>query len=346
MTLLSIFWRHTPAFKDVNGKIIKNSIAEMRMITIGNTKQSILIRGENKCNPVLLLLHGGPGLTETGLFRYYNYDLEKNFVVVYWDQRACGKSYTKRSAKEPLSINMYVEDTCELSQYLILHFKKEKIFLLGHSWGTMIGIMAAYRKPELFYAYVGTGQVASMPDGELESYKFALKSAIKNKNKKAINELTKIEQPENGIYKCGNAGTKIERKWLTYFGGSLYGAKSFGKFLNKIITPREYNCIDIFHVFKSMNLPPRNKMSTTEFLKSNLFKIVKKLDVPVYFFLGRHDYQIPSIVAEKYFNYLKAPQKTLVWFEKSVHCPCFEESNKFNQLMTQKVLNICKSGSK
>lgn len=335
---MSIVWRYTPVFKDANGNVMENSISEMRMVTIGNTKQAVLIRGENRFNPVLLLLHGGPGLSETAIFRYYNHPLEKNFVVVYWDQRACGKSYTKKLAKEPLTINMFVEDTCELAQYLISYLKKKKIFLLGHSWGTMIGTLTVHRYPELFYAYVGTGQVSSMPDGELESYRFALKSAMENGNKQAINDLTEIGEPENGVYKCGNSGTKIQRKWLTYFGGAFYGEKGWGKLLTKIFTASEYNFIDIFHLFKSMNLPSRNEMSVNEFLKSNLFETVKEIDVPVYFFLGRHDYQIPSIVAEKYFNYLKAKRKTLVWFEKSAHSACFEEAAKFNQLMVEKVL--------
>lgn len=335
---MSIFWAYTPAFKDMQGKKLPDSIAEMRMVTIGGTQQSILIRGENKNNPVLLLIHGGPGMSETGLFRYYNHPLEKHFVVVYWDQRACGKSYDKRTANDHLSINMFVDDICELSQYLKKELYKEKIFLLAHSWGTLIGILAVYHHPELFYAYVGTGQCADMPGGELKSYQYALQTAIENKNKKAIGELTKIGEPNNGVYKSGMIGTKTERKWLTYLGGSVYGSKSWGKYAKRIFLAKEYNLYDVISVFQSMNIPARNRMSQDEFLRINLFKEVKELEVPIYFFLGRHDYQIPSCVAEEYFHYLKAPQKTLEWFENSSHTPCFEEYEKFNKLMVEKVL--------
>lgn len=104
---MSIFHAHTPAFKDERGNIIENSVAEMRMVSLGNTKQSIIIRGKDRNNPILLLVHGGPGSAETPLFRYYNAALENNFIVVYWDQRACGKSYTKRNAIAPLCVQMY-----------------------------------------------------------------------------------------------------------------------------------------------------------------------------------------------------------------------------------------------
>jgi proline iminopeptidase len=115
---MSIFKAHTPIFKDAMGNRLKNSIAEMQMVPIGITKQSIIIRGEDCKNPVLLLVHGGPGSAETPLFRYYNAELEKSFVVVYWDQRACGKSYTKRDANSLLNIQMYVQDLCDMAIYL------------------------------------------------------------------------------------------------------------------------------------------------------------------------------------------------------------------------------------
>ncbi|MDP4152824.1 MAG: alpha/beta fold hydrolase [Bacillota bacterium] len=335
---MSIFRSYTPAFKDNCGRVMNNSIAEMRMITIGNTRQWVLIRGENRNNPVLLILHGGPGSPESCLFRYYNHSLEKNFVVVNWDQRACGKSYCKATANEPLNIKMFVEDTLELTKALISEFHKEKIFILGHSWGTFIGLLAASRHPELYYAYVGTGQVSNMPEGELVSYDFALNAAVKSHNQKAIQELEKIGKPKNGVYECGSVGTKTERKWLSYFGGSVYGKKSFSSLMTKFLTSKEYNIVDIIHMLKGMNTPARTRMSQGEFLKTDLTKIVNSLDIPVYFFLGRHDFQIPSKVAEKYFQVLKAPLKKFVWFENSAHTPCFEEPEKFNDLLVNMVL--------
>lgn len=336
---MSIFKAHTPAFKDGRGNILKNSIANMQMVPLGNTKQSVIIRGEDRNNPVLLLVHGGPGSAETPLFRYYNAALEKRFVVVYWDQRACGKSYTKRDANDSLCIQMFVQDLCDLTLYVKNYLGKEKIYLLAHSWGTLIGILAVSQHPELFYAYVGTGQVASMPESELESYRFTLRAAKEQKNKKAIRELTAIGEPQNGVYASGITGTRTQRKWLNYFGGVVYGStKGLRKFILRFFTSPEYCLADIVRFFKSLNAPARNKLSQEEFLNTDLFNTIEKIDIPVYFFLGRHDYQVASVVAEKFFHSIEAPKKELVWFEKSAHTACFEEAERFNRLMVDMVL--------
>lgn len=336
---MSIFRAHTPAFKDALGNILENSIAEMQMVPLGNTKQSVIIRGEDLSNPVLLLIHGGPGSAETALFRYYNAALEKSFVVVYWDQRACGKSYTKKDATTPLCVQMFVQDLCDLALYLKKYLGKEKIYLLAHSWGTLIGVLAAVQHPELFYAYVGTGQVSSMPESELESYRFALRTAREQKNAKAIRDLEAIGEPQNGVYASGITGVRTQRKWLNYFGGAIYGSKSMRKFILRFFTSSEYSLADIVRFFKSLNTPARNKLSQGEFLKTDLFDKIKRIEVPVYFFLGRHDYQVASVVAEKFFHAIKAPRKELVWFEHSAHCACFEEPEKFNRLMMDMVLS-------
>lgn len=336
---MSIFSAYTPAFKDAGGNILKNSISEMRMLPLGGTKQSVIIRGENRNAPVLLLVHGGPGSAETPLFRYYNEALEKQFVVVYWDQRACGKSYTKRDASAPLCVQMFVQDLCALALYLKESLGKEKIYLLAHSWGTLLGILAVTQHPELFYAYVGTGQVANMPESELESYRFALKAAREQNHAKAIRELEAIGEPENGVYASGLTGIRTQRKWLGYFGGSVYGARGMSRFIRKFLTSPEYSLADIVRFFKSLNAPSRNKLSQEEFLKTNLFDTIREIDVPVYFFLGRHDFQVASVVAERFFHTIKAPKKELVWFEQSAHSACFEEAEKFNRLMRDMVLS-------
>lgn len=340
---MSILKAYTPVFKDVWGNSLKNSIAEMRMVSLGDTKQSIIIRGEDRDNPVLLLVHGGPGSAEIPLFRYYNAALKKSFVVVYWDQRACGKSYTKRDATAPLFVQMFVQDLCDLALYLKEVLGKEKIFLLGHSWGTLLGILAASQHPELFHAYVGTGQVASMPESELESYRFALKAAQEQNNVKAVRELEAIGEPQNGVYISGITGIHTQRKWLNHFGGAVFDSKNMRKFIFTFFTCPEYSLADIFRFFKSLNAPARNKLSQEEFLKIDLFNTIKKIDVPVYFFLGRHDYQVSSVVAEKFFHKIAAPQKKLVWFEQSAHSACFEESEKFNRLMVDVVLSTALS---
>lgn len=338
---MSIFKAHTPAFKDLKGENIKNSIAEMQMVPLGNTKQSVIIRGEDRRHPVLLLVHGGAA--ETPLFRYYNSELEKNFVVVYWDQRGCGKSYTKQDANVPLNVQMYVQDLCDLAIYLIKYLGKEKIYLLAHSWGTFPGILAVSQHPELFNAYVGTGQFSNMPESALTSYQFTLRSAKEQKNEKAIHELTEIREPQNGVYTSGIKGFNIQGKWVNYFGGVIYGSKGIGRFISRYFTTPEYNFVDIIRFFKSIIAPARKKLLQAVFLRADLSKTIKRIEVPVYFFLGRHDYQVASVVTERFFHEIMAPKKELIWFEQSAHCACFEEAEKFNSLVVNMVLNTTAS---
>ncbi len=316
-----------------------NSIAEIMALNMGGIKQGIIIRGEDRNNPLLLFLHGGPGLAETGLFLHYNRELEKNFVVVYWDQRGAGRSYHFALEDRPMTIAQFVADIHELVNYLRPRFQKEKVYLVAHSWGTLIGMLAVERYPELFHAYVGTGQVANMPEGERLSYEFVLQKARKERNEKAISELEAIGKPLNGVYRNGLKGTDIQRKWLIHFGGAAYGHKNWNHFIKILLFTDEYNLLNRIGLFRGMYLSAKDEMVEHEFLRFNLMEIVPQVKVPVYFVLGRYDYQIPSLLAAEYFQHLQAPHKELVWFEYSAHSPCFEEAEKFNRLIVERVLN-------
>lgn len=336
IVILIITRPHTSPLLNSKGDLCSNSIAEISSVKIGGIKQGIVIRGENIENPILLFLHGGPGFAETGLFRHFNHALEKNFIVVYWDQRGAGRSYHKTLNDQPMTIDQFVSDIRELANYLRMRFNKEKIYLVAHSWGTIIGMLAIKKYPELFYAYVGTGQCANMPEGEKISYKYTLNKAREENNEKAVTELKSIGEPVNGVYQEGSSGTDTQRKWLLRFGGAAYGRQDWNHFIKILLKTDEYSLMDRIKLLKGMNLSVKNQMVEREFLSFNLMKSVKEVNVPVYFFLGRHDYQIPSVVAEEYFKMLKAPKKELIWFEQSAHSPCFEEAEKFNRLVTEK----------
>lgn len=155
----------------------ENGISEIQYLTINNTKQYVLIRGKDKSKPVLLFLHGGPGASATALLRKFNSELEDHFTVVYWDQRNAGKSYEKKTPKEEIKVSKYIEDVDTLVSYLKNRFKVEKIFLVGHSWGTRLGLYAIQKHPENFMAYVGVGQELASYEGELISYQYTLKKA-------------------------------------------------------------------------------------------------------------------------------------------------------------------------
>ena len=187
----------------------------MEEIELGGMKQTILIRGKDKINPILLYLHGGPGMLLMPFAHVFDRKLEEKFVVVHWDQRGAGKTYTKSTKPEDLKIEKYLSDTYELIKYLCKRFDKEKVFLIGHSWGSYLGIVTAYRHPELLHAYIGMGQVINQPVDETISYNYVMEKARINNNQKAINDLEKI-----GLPPYDNADELLtERNWLYKYGG-------------------------------------------------------------------------------------------------------------------------------
>ena len=148
----------TPPFCDEAGNILPASVALMEYVELGGLKQWICVRGESVDKPLLLILHGGPGDAEVIPFRWYNAGVEKDFIVVHWDQRGAGKSFSPSIPKDSMTIEQILSDAHELVDYLKKSFGKEKIYLLGHSWGSMLGALLASRYPEDFVAYIGMGQ--------------------------------------------------------------------------------------------------------------------------------------------------------------------------------------------
>ena len=137
------------------GKTLSGSISTIERITLGGQEQYLIIRGADTSKPVMLFLHGGPGSPETAFMKKTNLAIEKDFIMVYWEQRGAGKSYSKNMQPESMNIPQFVSDTRELSEYLAARFKQDKIYLMGHSWGSFLGIVTAYQHPELFHSYFG-----------------------------------------------------------------------------------------------------------------------------------------------------------------------------------------------
>ena len=324
----------TRPFLDKTGKLVENSIAEELKITIGGVEQYILLRGRNKSNPILVFLHGGPGATVVNsLFRYYHSKLEDHFLVTYWDQRGAGKSYSKKISQDSMNIDQFVSDLDELIKYLKKRFNKNKVYLIGESWGSLLGILYAKKHPENIEAYIGIGQISNPEKSELLGYEWTLQEAKKRNNKKAIKELESIKNPPGKFVK----DVKKERKWLIKFGGQLY--KRSGYLLHwipKILTVNEYSWLDLIRLIQGLEFSLN--LLWHEIYRTNLFESVRKLDVPVYFFLGKHDHCVSSKLAEEYLEFLQAPSKKLVWFKDSGHNPPFEEPEEFNKTVIKCLL--------
>jgi pimeloyl-ACP methyl ester carboxylesterase len=151
---------HTRDITDAQGRIVPGSIATMEMVTIGGIGQSLWFRGVSDANPPLILLHGGPGASESALFRRFNAELEQHFLLVYWEQRGAGRSFHSDIPPESMTIEQLLSDLNEVVELVRRRFHQERVVLLGHSWGTILGTMYAHRHPQKVAAYVGVAQIA------------------------------------------------------------------------------------------------------------------------------------------------------------------------------------------
>jgi proline iminopeptidase len=327
----------------------RNGISEMQYLEIGGIKQFVLIRGIDKNKPLLLLLHGGPGASETALFRKFNGELEKYFTVVYWDQRGAGKSYSKDLKKEDISVKQYIEDAHQLTAYLQKRFNREKIYLIGHSWGSRLGLYLIDQKPENYYAYLGVGQELQSYRGELLSYRYTLEKAKEVQNRKAIKELEEMGEPSSGdytqMYRTGFWGLVRQKHWLLKLGGEFHKETSYAKWIKTIWLSREYSMADLVRYSKGSAFSAGSAIYDPDFNHLNFFQTIPAVEVPVYFISGASDYNTPWTIVEEYYHHLKAPAKEFILFDQSGHSPPFEEPERFNREVLRLFIGKEKIGS-
>lgn len=327
----------TAPITDATGLPAPGSIAVLEKVKLGGVEQSVLIRGEDVTNPVLLFLHGGPGTSELGILRAHNLAaLEKRFTVAVWDQRGAGKSFAARRPESGMTVEQLVSDTHELSALLCRRFGQERIYLAGHSWGSALGALAVARHPELFHAFVGIGQVVNVLQGERLSWEWALAQAERAHDARSIAKLKAIGRPPY----AGALRPKLvaQRRILARYGGEVHGDPRGGApiLLASLLRTREYGWLDKVNVLRGVLEGMRTLWP--QILSIDLLQQAPVLEVPVYFLEGRHDHEAPSVLAERYHRALAAPRKTLIWFERSAHFPSVEEAAAFNRFFVERLL--------
>jgi proline iminopeptidase len=309
-------------------------IAEIQYLDINNSRQYVLIRSKDINNPVLLFLHGGPGASATALLRKFNSDLEEHFTVVYWDQRGAGKSFSKETTKEEITVKNYIRDVEWLVDYLKNRFEKEKVLLVGHSWGSRLGMYAIQKNPENYIAFVGIGQELHSYRGELLSYKYTWEKAEERGHKKALKELEEMGPPQSGHYKdmyaTGFWGGVKQKHWLLKFGGERYQKTNYTDWIFSILFSREYSLADLIRYGKGSAFSAGNIIFDEQFNDIDFFKEISTVEVPVYFISGAFDYNTPWELVKEYVDHLTAPYKEFILFDKSGHSPVFEEPKRFN----------------
>lgn len=313
-----------------------DGIQSLEAVTLGGTEQWISIRGRDRANPVLLFLHGGPGAPEMVPVRHYNGALEEHFVVVNWDQRGAGKSYAAGLDPDTLTMEQILADTLELTALLRERFRGQKIYLAGHSWGTIPGVHAARLHPEHYHAYIGIGQAVNFVEAEKISYRFTLQKAEELGHTQALQELREIGPPpytgEDFQRRIG-----IQRKWLFAFGGEVYGETDNTRYQLRLLALHlaapEYSFADMINFVRG-NLRS-GRLMWDDLLAVNLPEQAPALDLPVYFLAGRHDYVTVFEKVEEYNTALEAPHKEIIWFEQSAHSPNFERPDDFAAVLVR-----------
>jgi pimeloyl-ACP methyl ester carboxylesterase len=335
--LLAVSPGNPQPFLAGNGKPLAGSISEKIHVNINGVQQGMFIQGRDATKPVLLFLHGGPGMPEYAVSREYPRILEEDFVVCWWDQRGSGLSYSERIPSETLTEDQLVSDTIEVTQYLRKRFGQDKIYLMAHSGGSFFGIQAAARAPQLYHAYIAMGQISQQMESEKLAYQYMLEQFKFAGDDKMVQKLEQYPLPtmesmppayrairDEAMHKLGIGTTHTMRSVVT------------GIFL-PVMLSREYTLSEKIDVWRGKWSGYSTSM-WNQILATDLTARVRKLDLPVYIMAGNYDYTVSQDLARDYFSRLQAPLKGFYNFEASAHSPLFEEPEKVQRILEEDVL--------
>lgn len=307
-----------------DGKPLPDSLAELTQVVLGGQEQTVMIRGRNEDNPVLLYLAGGPGGTDLGAMRA-DVSLEEDFIVVTWDQRGTGKSYPAIDPLENMTLEQMISDTIELTNYLRARFEEDKVYLVGNSWGTILGTLAVQRHPELYHAYVGTGQMVSVRETDIMFWEDTLEWAEKTGDSDLAAQLRQMGKPPYQNLLDYEPIIQHEHDWNPYPEMGSSEEMPFNTFVP------ENSLLDRINAMRGL-------LDTYSVLYPQLQEIdfrqdVPELEVPVYIILGKYETRGRRILAEEWYDLLEAPTKELIVFDHSGHRPNFEEPGLFSRTM-------------
>jgi pimeloyl-ACP methyl ester carboxylesterase len=327
------------------GKIVTpNGVQDTFEVTLGGARQVVNVRGADRDNPILLFVHGGPGAVEMPIAWTFQRPWEDFFTVVQWDQRGAGRSYLLNDPETlapTMTVDRYRDDAIELIELLKARYGKRKIVLVGHSWGSIIGLSVALKRPDLLYAYVGMGQGIDFMKGERVGMNWTLAEARRRGDAEAVKGIEVLAPyPESGPFVIDKADGW--RKYAIRY-GALAAHRTDAQFYFDVtrLSP-EYTPADRQAWGKGSEL---SVTTLWPLLRDVTFKNVHRIDVPTFFFLGRHDYVVPFPVAERWIDQVKAPIKGTVWFENSGHLMMIEEPGHTLAALIDKVLPLAQERS-
>jgi len=325
---------------DLRKVVADEGIERLEKVRIGGIDQWVSIRGNDRRNPVLLMLHGGPGWVAMPTSWYFQRGWEEYFTVVQWDQRGAGKTYV---ANDPAQVaptmtrERMIADSEEMVAWLRKEFGKDKIFVMGQSWGSYLGLELAHRRPEWLHAYIGIGQLTNAPESERRGWAWTLQQAREDGNAEAVAELVALAPYAQGSTPVPLENLFKQRKWLNYYGGMVHNRRGGDAEAAAIKLSPEYTDKDVAGIWKGNDFSMQHLLG--EVLTLDMSE-VHELKVPLFLFEGRHDHNVSSEVAAQWFETVKAPSKQLVWFEQSAHEVMIEEPGKTLLTLVQQVRPI------
>ncbi len=310
-------------------------MVEKFFVDINGIKQGMFLQYESTDNPVLLFLHGGAGSPEIAFNDRYPSGLETLFTVCWWEQRGAGMSYSRSITPQEMTLEQMIDDAVEVTHYLQNRFGQEKIYLMGHSWGSLLGMLTVHRQPALFHAYMGVGQVAQQDLSERLAYTYMLAEFQKANNQKMVRRLKKYPIDQGGEISIPYLG--VRSVGMNKLGvGVMRNITTMRECVAMVLTFKGYTWGEKFKYPLGSNFSLKCMWDTV--LKMNLIEQVPSVEVPVYIFQGKHDYQVSYVVAKEFAAALKAPVKGFYTFDDSAHSPCFEEPEKMRHIIRVDVL--------
>ena len=312
----------TPAIRDANN----NSIAILESVVLNDLEQWILIRGNDKDNPVLLWLHGGPGSAQMPISHALDKELEKEFIVVHWDQRGAGKSNPKDFDASSMVYENFISDAHDLTQYLKESLGKDKIFILGHSWGTQIGLELVFRYPEDYHAYIGVSQVVNQELGQSIAYAWLLEQMQRQQKSRDLQKLEEVGPPPYKEHKRFLSFIRLVDRYKGSFDVNYF------TLVRMALGSTEYSKKELLSYLRGSNRGSGQMWDEKEYSDFDAIKDFASLHIPIYFFQGKNDYNTVLEAVKQYYQELDAPKgKQLIIFETSAHTPFLAEPEKFNR---------------
>ena len=326
---------------------VRNSkgIDVLAPVEIGGHQQWLHIRGRNRDNPVLLFFHGGPGMSHIGFYDETQRPWEEYFTVVQWDQRHTGKSYDipLKEIEKTITHEQILNDAEEVIAYLRSYLNKEKIFIMGFSYGTCLGMKMAKRRPEWLYGYIGVGQLVNLAENVREEHALLLGDAKSKNNKELVAKLEAmmpVPDPNNKmryfleheyyigqeLVRAGKSETTVEEALaITKFG---------------FLTSPHYTLSNLFHIPPMRFISEGSKFGE-DFMDINLpAEVGSSFKVPIIFMTGANDWHVPYTLTDAWFKEIEAPFKEQIWFEDSSHFHLITEPGKFLVALVTKVLPL------